>query len=383
MSGLILIAAGGTGGHVFAAQALAAELGRRGRDHGFITDSRGADFHGADFHGEVYRVSAGAVAGRGLAGRLRGLAAIAFGVVQARRLLGRLRPAGVVGFGGYASVPAMLAATNLGLPTVIHEQNAVLGRANRLLAPRVDAVATAFASVARFPEKAAGKAEQTGNPVRAAVAALSQTAYPAPHKDESFSILVTGGSQGAAVMTQVVPGALSSLPGPSRRRLRVVQQCRPEHLDEARAIYAAAGIEAELASFFDDMPERLKSAQLVIARAGASTVAELTAAGRPAILVPLPSAADDHQTANARALDQAGGGWLIAEHDFTPGALATRIAVCLDNPAQLIEAADQARAMGIPDAAERLAGIVESRMPADGRRPTTARTRTTLGEIAA
>ena len=379
MRGLILITTGGTGGHVFPAQALAAELASRGRQHGFITDSRGAEFHS----GEVYRVSAGAVSGRGVIGRLRGLAAIAFGVVQARRLLGRLRPAGVVGFGGYASVPAMLAATNLGLPTVIHEQNAVLGRANRLLAPRVDAVATAFASVARFPEKAAGKAEQTGNPVRAAVAALSQTAYPAPHKDESFSILVTGGSQGAAVMTQVVPGALSSLPGPSRRRLRVVQQCRPEHLDEARAIYAAAGIEAELASFFDDMPERLRSAQLVIARAGASTVAELTAAGRPAILVPLPSAADDHQTANARARDQAGGGWLIAEHDFTPGTLATRIAGCLDNPAQLIEAADQARAMGIPDAAERLAGIVESRMPADGRRSTTARTRTTLGEIAA
>ena len=360
MSGVILLTAGGTGGHVFPAQALAAELARRGREHGFVTDSRGADFHG----GEVYRVSAGAVAGRGLAGRLRGLAAVALGVLQARRLLHRLRPAGVVGFGGYASVPAMLAASQLGLPTVIHEQNAVLGRANRLLAPRVGAVATAFDHTARLSQADRIKAEHTGNPVRAAVAALSQSAYPAPQKDGPFSILVTGGSQGAAVMTQVVPGALSSLPGPPRHHFRVVQQCRPEQIDAARAIYHAAGIEAELATFFDDMPERLAAAQLVIARAGASTVAELTAAGRPAILVPYPSATDDHQTANARAIDAAGGGWLIAESDFTVAGLAARIGEFLDHPGRLIEAAAKALAMGIPDAAGRLATLVEDCMPA-------------------
>jgi UDP-N-acetylglucosamine--N-acetylmuramyl-(pentapeptide) pyrophosphoryl-undecaprenol N-acetylglucosamine transferase len=359
MSGLILIAAGGTGGHVFPAQALAAELGNRGRTHGFITDRRGAEFHS----GEVYEISAAAVTGRGITGRLRGLAAIAVGIFQARRLLRRLRPAGVVGFGGYASVPAVVAAAQLGLPTAIHEQNAVLGRANRLLAPRVRAIATAFADVARLADGDRSKAEQTGNPVRAAVASLAQTPYPAPQKDESLSILVTGGSQGAAVMTQVVPGALSSLSGPPRQRLRIVQQCRPEQIDAARAIYDEAGIEAELATFFDDMPDRLAAAQLIIARAGASTVAELTAAGRPAILVPLPSAADDHQTANARAVHSAGGGWLIDESDFTPGVLAARIGEFLDRPGLLVEAAAKALALGIPDAAERLAGLVEDCMP--------------------
>ena len=383
MSGLILIAAGGTGGHVFPAQALAAELGRRGREHGFITDRRGADFH-TDFQGgEVYQVSAAAVSGRGMGGRIRGLAAIAFGVFQARRLLRRLRPAGVVGFGGYASVPAVLAAAQLGLPAVIHEQNAVLGRANRLLASRVEAVATAFADTAKLSDADRNKAEQTGNPVRAAVAALALTSYPAPQKDGSLTILVTGGSQGAAVMTQVVPGALSSLPGPPRRSLRVVQQCRPEHMDAARAIYAAAGIEAELATFFDDMPARLDAAQLVIGRAGASTVAELTAAGRPAILVPYPAAADDHQSANARAVDRAGGGWLMAENDFTTTALADRILGFIDHPGRLVEAAAKARAMGIPDAAGRLAGLVEGCMPVGGRKTNNARQRMTLGEIAA
>ncbi len=289
---------------------------------------------------------------------------------------------GVVGFGGYASVPAVLAATQLGLPTIIHEQNAVLGRANRLLAPRVGAVATAFAEVARLSQSDRAKVVHTGNPVRAAVAALSETAYPAPAIDSSLSILVTGGSQGAAVMTQVVPGALSSLPGPSRRRLRVVQQCRPEHLDGARAIYHEAGIEAELATFFDDMPQRLKVAQLVVARAGASTVAELTAAGRPAILVPYPTATDDHQTANARAVEQAGGGWLMGESEFTAATLAARIAGFLERPSLLDEAAARARAIGMPDAAGRLCGLVEERMPAAGRAGT-ARLHSILGEIAA
>lgn len=362
MSGLILLTTGGTGGHVFPAQALAAELSRRGRAHGFVTDRRGAEFH----DGAVYRISSAAVAGRGMAGRLRGLAATAFGVLQAHRLLRRLKPAGVVGFGGYASVPAMLAATQLGLPTVLHEQNAVLGRANRLLAPRVEAVASAFAHVERLSDADQAKARHTGNPVRAEVAALSKTLYPAPQKNEPLSILVTGGSQGAAVMAQVVPGALSSLSGSPRRLIRVVQQCRPEQIDAVRTTYDAAGIEAELATFFDDMPARLAAAQLVIARAGASTVAELTAAGRPAILVPYPYATDDHQTANAQAVDAAGAGWLMAEKDFTMIALAARIADFLNNPAQLADAAAHARAMGIPDAAGRLARVVEDCMPPRG-----------------
>ena len=381
MSSLVVLAAGGTGGHLFPAQALAAALVARGRALALVTDRRSLEFGEALGGGAVYTVRAGAVAGRGLVGRLRGLADIALGILQARRLLRRLGPTGVVGFGAYASVPALLAAAQLGLPTVIHEQNAVLGRANRLLAPRARAIATAFAETARLRPADAARAEHTGNPVRADVAALAGTPYPTPQAGGTLSILVTGGSQGAAVMTQVVPGALSSLPGPPRRRLRVVQQCRPEDLDAARAAYRTAGIEAELATFFDDLPVRLADAQLVIARAGASTVAELTAAGRPAILVPLPSATDDHQSANARAIERAGGGWVMPQPAFTPDALAARIADVLEHPKQLARAAARARAAGTPLAADRLAAFVDACMPAG--RATASRHRNAVWEIAA
>ena len=386
MSGPIVLAAGGTGGHLFPAQALAAELAARGHGLALVTDRRGAAFGAALGGGvAVHQVPAGAVSGRGILGRMRGLAEVAWGVLRARRLLRRIDPAVVVGFGGYASVPAVLAAAQLGLPTVIHEQNAVLGRANRLLAGRVGAIALAHAETARIKAADAVKVRHTGNPVRAAVAALADTPYPTPETGGTLSILVTGGSQGAAVMTQVVPGALSSLPGPPRHLLRVVQQCRAEDLDAARATYRAAGIEAELAAFFDDMPVRLAAAQLVIARAGASTVAELTAAGRPAILVPLPAAIDDHQSANARAVERAGGGWLMPQPDFTPQALAARVAEFLADPAPLAAAAARARAAGTPGAAARLADLVESSLVgANHSQPAAARGRgVSMWEIAA
>lgn len=367
MSGPIVIAAGGTGGHMFPAQALADALAERGRDIVLVTDRRGAEYGGA-IAGTVLTVSAGTVSGRGLPGRLMGLGQIAFGAIQAHGILRRLAPAGVVGFGGYASVPTMLAATRIGLPTVIHEQNAVLGRANRLMAPRVRAIAAAFAETAQLCPADRAKAEHTGNPVRAAIAALAERPYPAPERGGPLSLLVIGGSQGALVMSEVVPAALAALPEELRARLEVVQQCRADDLDETRETYRAAGIAAELAAFFDDLPARLAKAQLVIARAGASTVAELTSAGRPAILVPYPSAADDHQSANARAIELAGGGWTMPQPTFTPDALASRIESFLIAPPRLIDAAMKARSIGVPEAATRLADLVERRMPANGGR---------------
>ena len=367
MSGPIVIAAGGTGGHMFPAQALAGTLAERGRDIVLVTDRRGAEYGGA-IADTVLTVSAGTVSGRGLPGRLMGLGQIAFGAIQAHGILRRLAPAGVVGFGGYASVPTMLAATRIGLPTVIHEQNAVLGRANRLMAPRVRAIAAAFAETAQLCPADRAKAEHTGNPVRAAIAALAERPYPAPERGGPLSLLVIGGSQGAVVMSEVVPAALAALPEELRARLEVVQQCRADDLDETRETYRAAGIAAELAAFFDDLPARLAKAQLVIARAGASTVAELTSAGRPAILVPYPSAADDHQSANARAIELAGGGWTMPQPTFTPDALASRIESFLIAPPRLIDAAMKARSIGVPEAATRLADLVERRMPANGGR---------------
>ncbi len=363
MSAAIVIATGGTGGHMFPARALAAELVSRGRDLAFVTDRRGADIGAAANGSPVHVVRAGGVSGRGLAGRLHGLAEIALGVVQAWRLLRRLRPAGVVGFGGYASVPAVLAAARLGIPTAIHEQNAVLGRANRLLAPRVGAIGTGFAETAQLRPADRAKAEHTGNPVRAAVAELGDRPYPAPEPDGSLALLVIGGSQGARVMADVVPAALASLPAALRPRLRVAQQCRAADLARVRTAYESAGVAADVATFFDDLPERLATAQLVVARAGASTVAELTAAGRPAILVPFPFATDDHQLANARAVEAAGGAWTMTQAGFTPATLASRIEAVLMRPSRLAEGAAMARAIGIPRAASGLADLVERCMP--------------------
>lgn len=367
---LVVLAAGGSGGHVFPAEALAEELAGRGCRLALVTDRRGGQFGGYLKGIETHRIRAGGVAGKSFGTRLRSAPELALGTWQARTLLRRINPQAVVGFGGYASVPTMLAATYGGYSTAIHEQNAVLGRANRLMAPRVRAIAAAFAETAQLCPADRAKAEHTGNPVRAAIAALAERPYPAPERGGPLSLLVIGGSQGAAVMSEVVPAALAALPAELRARLEVVQQCRADDLDQARETYRAAGIAAELAGFFDDLPARLAKAQLVIARAGASTVAELTSAGRPAILVPYPSAADDHQSANARAIELAGGGWTMPQPTFTPDALARRIESFLIAPPRLIDAAMKARSIGVPEAATRLADLVERRMPANGGRGT-------------
>ena len=360
---LVVLAAGGTGGHVFPAQALAAELDARGHRVALVTDSRGDAVVGAPGAIEVHRIRAGGVAGKSIIARLRSAPELAFGTLQAHRLLKRTAPAVVVGFGGYASVPTMLAATFAGLATMIHEQNAILGRANRFLAPRVDRIATSFDSLAGLPEDAAARTTRTGMPVRPAVTAMRETPFPALDEDGEVRLLVFGGSQGAHIFSAIVPAALARLPGELRRRLRVAQQCRPEDLEATRAAYADNGITVDLDTFFDDVPKRLAAAHLLIARAGASTVSELTAIGRPAILVPYRFAIDDHQSANAHAVDAAGAGWLMPETAFTADSLAERLSALLARPATLIHAAARARAAGRPDAAGRLADMVCTMLP--------------------
>jgi UDP-N-acetylglucosamine--N-acetylmuramyl-(pentapeptide) pyrophosphoryl-undecaprenol N-acetylglucosamine transferase len=283
---------------------------------------------------------------------------LAAGTVQAVRLLRRLSPAAVVGFGGYPSVPTMLAAAWLRLPTLIHEQNAVLGRANRLLAARMRHIATGFPVVSGLRAADASRAVHTGNPVRPAVLAAGESQYRPPLPGAGIELLVLGGSQGARVLSDVVPPALAGLPPALRTMLRVSQQARPEDLAAAAQRYAEAGIAVELDRFFADVPARLERAQLVICRAGASTIAELAAVGRPALLVPYPHAADDHQSANARAFAEAGGGWVTAQADLDPATLARQLAQLLADPARLQGAARNAFHFGRRDAARRLAALV-------------------------
>ncbi|MCW8861871.1 MAG: undecaprenyldiphospho-muramoylpentapeptide beta-N-acetylglucosaminyltransferase [Rhodospirillales bacterium] len=363
---LVVLATGGTGGHVFPAEALAAELANRGCRLALVTDRRGGAYGGRLGAIETHRIRAAGIAGRGLLARLFSVVELGLGTIQARGILGRLRPAVVVGFGGYASVPTMLAATLAHMHTAIHEQNAVLGRANRLLAGRVDRIATSFGAVRNIPAGAGSKTVRTGMPVRPAIAAVRGRPYPALDEESPISLLILGGSQGASVFSAVVPQAIALLPAAIQARLSVVQQCRPEDIDAARAAYAKLPVRAELATFFDDVPERLVSAHLLITRAGASTVAELTAVGRPAILVPYPFAADDHQTYNAHAVDEAGGGWLMPQGDFTAEKLAARLENLFSMPQILRNAATGAQAAGRPDAAERLADEVCSLLGENG-----------------
>ncbi len=351
---------------MFPADALARELLADERRVALVTDGRGGGYGETLATVEVHRVRAGQVAGRGPIARAGGLAALALGTLEARALLARLAPAAAVGFGGYASVPTMLAASWARIPTVIHEQNAVLGRANRLLAGRMSRIATSFAEVAGLGDRARGKASLTGNPVRSEITAIGRDPYPRFAEDGPLRILVLGGSQGARVFSHIVPAAVALLPEGMRARLRLDQQCRAEDLEAARTAYRASGTQAELAAFFDDVPRRLARAHLAICRAGASTVAELCAAGRPAVLVPYPHAADDHQTANARAMAEAGGGWLAPEPEFTAESLAARLETVFERPASLGQAAAGARAMGLPEAARRLAEVVHAVTPAKG-----------------
>ncbi len=366
---IIVLAAGGTGGHVFPAQALAEELLARGRQAVLVTDRRGSDYGGALGQLPTHRISAGRVSGVAILDRVRGALELVAGFMQARDLLGRLAPGAVVGFGGYPALPTMLAATMRALPTVIHEQNAVLGRANRLVAGRVKAIAASFTETRFVGPKDQWKVAVTGNPVRQPVLEARKRSYPEVPTIGDIRLLVFGGSQGATVLSDVVPAALAELPADLRNRLEVTQQCRPEDLDRVEAVYGQTGIAATVAPFFDDVPDRLAASHLVISRSGASTVAELAVIGRPAILVPYAHATDDHQTANARALTEAGAAWAIPQGDFTATGLRDLLVELLGNPDQLAAKAAKAQAVGRPDAAAALADLVERLAPANGNSP--------------
>lgn len=353
-----VLAAGGTGGHMIPAHALAEELMERGHHVALVTDDRGARIPGLFERVPIHILPAGRLSG-GVLGWIRAGRNIFVGRAMASRMYATFRPSAVVGFGGYPALPALLGASKDGIPTLIHEQNAVLGRVNRLVARRVDAIATAYPDVDRLSRKWTGKTHLVGNPVREEVLALREQPFPPLAEEGVFRLLVTGGSQGASILSQVVPDGLSLLPEHFRRRLQVTQQCRADDIEQVRARYASLGIAADLATYLPDLPDRLAWSHLVIGRAGASTIAELTAAGRPAILIPLPSATDDHQTANAREMAKAGGARMIAQKNFTPVELAKQMQKLGLEPVALAKAAERAKAVGRPNAARDLADLVE------------------------
>ncbi len=354
-----VLAAGGTGGHLIPAFALATELHARGHHLALITDERGANIPGKPDFMPAHVLPAGRF-GTNPLGWPAGARAVLEGRSMALRLFESFEPSAVIGFGGYPALPALLAATSAGLPSIVHEQNAVLGRVNRLLAGRVDAIATSYDVVDRLSPKHAHKVHLTGNPVRPEVLTLREQDFPAFTDESLLRILVTGGSQGARVLSEVVPDGLAMLPPALRQRLQVTQQCRPEDLEAVRSRYANHDIPAELGTYFEDMHERLADAHLFIGRAGASTIAELTAVGRPAILVPLPIATDDHQAVNTREMVKGGGARMIRQDAFQPKELAKQIQVMAMNPQSLANAAHCAFNCGRPDAARDLADLVET-----------------------
>jgi UDP-N-acetylglucosamine--N-acetylmuramyl-(pentapeptide) pyrophosphoryl-undecaprenol N-acetylglucosamine transferase len=352
----VLLAAGGTGGHLFPAEALAAALSRRGIPVHLATDRRAVGLGGAFAADLVHIVPSATFGGRNPIALARTLATLGIGFLQARRLIRQLRPAAVVGFGGYPTIPPVLAGRQCRVPTLIHDANAVIGRANRLLAPRVSAIATTFPDVFSGQPDLAAKARLTGNPVRPAVVAVASTPYPEP--GERLRLLVFGGSQGARVMADVVPAAVALLDAPLRARLDIVQQARAEDVGRVREAYGRVAVGADIAPFFADLPARMAASHLIVARSGASTVSELAAIGRPSILVPLPHALDQDQLANAGVLERAGGAIRLLQDAFTPQRLAGEIATLAAAPARLSTMAAAARSLGRLDAADRLADLV-------------------------
>lgn len=345
-----VVAAGGTGGHMVPASVVAHELMSLGHRVTLLTDARGLRFPGL-FDNVTTRIVESAVLS--LRAPLKMMAAIWRGRGDAKKFLKAEKVAGVVGFGGYPSLPPLLAAAALGVPTVLHEQNAVFGRTNRFMAGRATRIAVSFPGTQRIAGKYAPKTVLTGLPVRDAVRAIG----PMPATDGVLHLLVIGGSQGASILSRVVPAAIGLLPAALRDRLLVVQQARAEDLDGVRAAYAAIGVAADCAAYFADLPARLGAAHLVISRSGASTMAELAAAGRPAILVPFAAAIDDHQTANAAEFAAAGGGPVLSEAQFTPDAVAAAIVSLLNVPGALENAARAAKSVGRPDAGAAVADL--------------------------
>lgn len=358
----IILAAGGTGGHIFPAVALAEVLRARGFEPHLVTDHRFHQYNKTTGEGvlaqiPIHTIRAGSLGG-GLGRKLKNLLGMGVGMLQAWRLLRRLKPLAVVGFGGYPSFPTMVAASFSGQRTIIHEQNSVLGRVNRLLARRARVIATTYADTRMMPEGARGRVVRTGNPVRAAVCAIAAVDYPVLTESGILRVLVLGGSQGASVFGEVIPEAMQRLPAELRARIRLDQQCREGEIAAVRAQYQALGMQVDLAPFFVDVAARLASAHLVISRAGASSVAELMVAGKPAILVPLPIATDNHQYYNAQAVEDIGAGWVVTQKAFTPESLATKLETLMRVPHRLSEAAAAMRTLANALAAEALADVV-------------------------
>jgi UDP-N-acetylglucosamine--N-acetylmuramyl-(pentapeptide) pyrophosphoryl-undecaprenol N-acetylglucosamine transferase len=354
-----VLAAGGTGGHLIPAFALAEELNARGHHVALITDERGANIPGKPDFLTAHVLPAGRFGNNPLKW-VGGVRAVLEGRNMALRLFETVEPSAIVGFGGYPAFPALLAASAVDLPSVVHEQNAVLGRVNRLLARGVEAIATSYPDVQRLKPKYADKVHLVGNPVREEVLALRDEDFPVLTEEGLLRVLITGGSQGASVLSEVVPDGLAMLPPALRSRLQVTQQCRPEDLEAVRERYSNHDIPAELGTYFEDMHERLAGTHLFIGRAGASTIAELTAVGRPAILIPLPIATDDHQAANTAEIVKAGGARMIRQDKFTPKELAKQIQALAQKPSSLSNAAHGSWNCGRPKATKELADLLES-----------------------
>ena len=356
--GGVLVAAGGTGGHLFPAEALAAALAKRNVAVQLVTDVRAKQYSGHFPPSDIHVIPSATFRGRDPISVTKTVAVLGFGVSKAWLKLGSLRPAIVVGFGGYPTIPPVMAATLRGIPTLLHEQNGVMGRANKLLAPRVTAIATSFGGVLDAQLTLAAKATRTGNPVRPNVVAAAATPYPPLDANSSLQLLVFGGSQGAKVMSDIVPYAIEKLEPRLQMRLKIVQQAREEDVSRVREIYARMQVAADIAPFFSDLPARMAASHLIVSRSGASTVAELAAIGRPSILVPLPNALDQDQRANAGFLMRAGGALRLDQSEFTPDRLAVEIAALVAEPQKLVNMAAAAKTEGVIDAADRLADVV-------------------------
>ncbi|NVJ97389.1 MAG: undecaprenyldiphospho-muramoylpentapeptide beta-N-acetylglucosaminyltransferase [Alphaproteobacteria bacterium] len=354
----IILAAGGTGGHMMPAEAVAEVLVREGYQVSLITDKRGDAIDNALQDIERFVLKTSSHMGGGLLGKAKSLLSIAMSTLSVRGYFKKHHPSVVVGFGGYPSLPAVLAARSMGIPYVLHEQNAVLGRVNRYMAEDARVVALSMHHTTKVPVGAF--TEVTGNPVRQLISKLSNIAYAVPIGFGDVRLLVLGGSQGARILSDVVPEAIKLLPEDLRQRIDLTQQARAEDLDRVVASYEGMGVRAVVKPYFPDVGALLLRTQLVICRSGASTVAELAAMGRPAIMVPLAIAADDHQHANASAVEEVGGGWIMSERDFTPEALAAKLEHLLTDMGDLRDASEGMRMIATIDAAERLASIVTS-----------------------
>ena len=351
----ILLCAGGTGGHLFPAEALAHELVKRGYTIHLATDERVERFMGHFPAAGIHKIRSATIGSKNPARILLSLSALLKGYRQSQSLLKTIDPVVVAGFGGYPTVPPLFAASRIGLPTLIHEQNAVFGRANRFLLPHVSLAATGFES----PGGASGNVVVTGNPVRPTVVSAASRKYPDRKPGDPFNLLVLGGSQGAAFFNQIVSAACAELTEEYRKRLRVVQQARPEGRDKLEELFGNLGIKAEVETFFDDMPARISNAHLVLSRAGASTVSELSVIGRPAILVPYPHALDHDQAANAASMAKSGGAEIVMQAELSAGKLATLLKSSMDDPKKLALAAEKAKKTGKPHAAKALADCLE------------------------